>query len=85
MRMPSFLASTIVAAATVLGSSAAFAGPSVLGISLPDSFYFDTSTSYETSVAQPGDILRGVFNVSQIAASNNASITYTYGQGGKFV
>jgi hypothetical protein len=83
--MPSLLASTIVAAATVLGSSAAFAGPTVLGVALPDTFYFDTTTSYETLVTAQSPTLAGIFNVSQISSSQNAGITYQYGNGGTYL
>jgi hypothetical protein len=79
MRMPSILASTVFAA-TVLGSSAALAGP--LGIGLPsDPFYFDTTSSYEILVQNPGDVLRGVFTVDSIKSSLTPAIhTYNYGQ-----
>jgi hypothetical protein len=83
MRMPSILASTVFAA-TVLGSSAALAGP--LGIGLPsDPFYIDTSTSYETLVNAPGDFLSGVFKVQAIASTLNPTSTYTYGAGGLYL
>lgn len=78
MRMPSILASTVLAA-TVLGSSAAFAGP--LGIGLPsDPFYFDTTSSYETLVQNAGDQLQGMFTVDSIKSSLSPAIhTYNYG------
>lgn len=84
MRMPSILASTVFAA-TVLGSSAALAGP--LGIGLPsDPFYFDTTSSYEILVQNPGDVLRGVFTVDSIKSSLTPAIhTYDYGSGGLFL
>src|SRR4051794_32021117 len=84
MRMPSFLASTVFAA-TVLGSSAALAGP--LGINLPsDPFYFDTTSSYEILVQNPGDELRGVFTVDSIKSSLTPAIhTYNYGSDGLFL
>src|SRR5882757_4408778 len=81
MRMPSFLASTIIAAATLLGSSAAFAGLFGFGGQINT-----TETSYE-SVVIPGDVnfstLNGIFNVSQI--NGTSGITYNYGQGGYYL
>jgi hypothetical protein len=74
MRMPSILASTIFAAATVLGSTAAFAGPFGSGGQIKT-----TENSYESTVANPGDILNGIFNVAQINGSSG--ITYSYGTG----
>jgi hypothetical protein len=83
MRMRSILTTTLFA--TVLGSSAALAGP--LGINLPsDPFYFDTTSSYETLVTAQGDILRGVFTVDSIKSSLTPAIhTYDYGDGGLFL
>src|SRR5258706_2654516 len=85
MRMPSFLASTIVAAATVLGSSAAFAGTTVLGVSLPDTFYFDTTTSYETLVTAQNPVLSGVFQVNNIRNQNTSAISWTNGDNGAWL
>lgn len=84
MRMPSILASTIFAA-TVLGSTAALAGPTVGGVTLPDAFYFDTSTSYETLVTAQNPTLTGVFQVNNIRNQNTAAISYTYGDNGAFL
>jgi hypothetical protein len=78
MRMPSLLASTIFAAATVLGSTAAFAGPFGTGGQINT-----TETSYESLVLNNGDVLNGIFNVAQINGVNG--ITYGYGQGGTFL
>lgn len=83
MRLSSILSSAVVAA-TVLGSSAAFAGP--LGIGLPsDPFYIDTTTSYETLVNNPGDVLTGVFKVDTVKSTLNPVSTYVYGQGGAYL
>jgi hypothetical protein len=80
--MPSILASTVFAA-TVLGSSAAFAGP--LGVNLPSQFYFDTTTSYETLVTQANPVLTGVFQVNNIRNQNTSAISYTYGDNGAYL
>jgi len=87
MRMPSLLASTIFAAVTVLGSSAALAGPTILGVTLPDQFYFDNTSSYETLVNPLANqnTLSGVFQVSQISSSQNAGVTYQYGDNSAFL
>ena len=84
MRMPSILASTFFAA-TILGSSAAFAGP--LGVGLPsDPFYFDTTSSYETLVTAAGQQLQGMFTVDSIKSSLNPAVhTYNYGTGGVYL
>jgi hypothetical protein len=83
--MPSFLASTIVAAATVLGSSAAFAGATVLGVTLPDTFYFDTTTSYETLVTAQNPVLSGVFQVNNIRNQNTSVVSWTNGDNGAWL
>jgi hypothetical protein len=72
-----------VAAAALLGSSAAYAGP--LGIGLPNNFYFDTTKSYETLVTQQSPTLSGVFEVGTISSAQNGPNTYVYGQGGKYL
>jgi hypothetical protein len=76
MRMPSILASTLLA--TVLGSSAALAGPFGAG-----GVITTTETSFESLVTSPGDILNGITYVSTI--QNAGGITYTYGQGGSYL
>src|SRR5438105_10198407 len=79
MRLPSVFASAIFAAATLLGTGAALAGPFGAGGEITT-----TETSYESLVQQHGDVLRGIFNVAQINGNNN-QITYQYGNGGKFL
>lgn len=81
MRMPSILKSSVFAvAATVLATTAAVAGP----FSSPGGGVIKTTeNSYESTVANQGDVLNGIFNVTQI---NGASgITYSYGGGGRFL
>ena len=85
MRMPSFLASAVFAAATVLGTSAALAGPTVLGVTLPDQFYFDTTTSYETLVTQQSPGLSGVFQVNNIRNQQTSVISWNNGDNGAFL
>jgi len=80
--MPSIIASTVFAA-TVLGSSAALAGP--LGINLPNAFYFDTTTSYETLVTAQSPTLTGVFQVNNIRNQNTSAISYNYGDNGAYL
>lgn len=84
MRLPSILASTVFAA-TVLGSTAALAGPTVGGVTLPDAFYFDTTTSYETLVTAQSPTLSGVFQVNNIRNQNTAQISYNYGDNGAYL
>lgn len=84
MRMPSILASTVFAA-TVLGSTAALAGPTIGGVTLPDAFYFDTTTSYETLVTAQNPTLTGVFQVNNIRNQNTAQISYNYGDNGAYL
>jgi hypothetical protein len=84
MRLPSILASTVFAA-TVLGSTAALAGPTVGGVALPDAFYFDTTTSYETLVTQQNTTLTGVFSVNDIRNQQTAAVSYTYGDNNVFL
>jgi hypothetical protein len=69
--------------ATVLGSGAALAGP--LGINLPNTFYLDTETSYETAVSGVGSTLSGVFEVASISNAKTAAISYLYGSGGNYL
>jgi len=82
--MPSVLASAAFAA-TVLGSTAAFAGPTVGGVTLPDAFYFDTTTSYETLVTQQNTTLTGVFSVNDIRNQQTAAVSYTYGDNNAYL
>src|SRR3569833_2732283 len=84
MRLPSILASTVFAA-TVLGSTAALAGPTVGGVTLPDAFYFDTTTSYETLVTQQNPTLDGVFQVDSIRNQSTAAVSYQYGDNGAYL
>ena len=68
------------AAATLAGTSAAFAGP----FSVPGGGQIKTTeNSYESTVGVKGDVLNGIFNVTQINASSG--ITYSYGGGGRFL
>ncbi|HET7085343.1 MAG TPA: PEP-CTERM sorting domain-containing protein [Rhizomicrobium sp.] len=86
MRIASILKSALfAAAATVVGSSAALAGP--LGIALPNNFYFDTTQSYETLVDPANNklTLDGVFTVGTISSVQNGIPVYTYGAGGRFL
>jgi hypothetical protein len=84
MRIPSILKSTLfAAAATVLGTGAALAGP--LGVNLPSNFYFDTTTSYETLVTAGNPVLTGVFQVNNIKNQVTAATSYTYGDNGVFL
>jgi hypothetical protein len=85
MHMPSFLASTAFAAVTALGTSAALAGPTVLGVTLPDQFYFDTTTSYETLVTAQSPGLSGVFQVNNIRDQNTSVISWNNGDNGAFL
>ena len=79
MRMPSILKSTLfAAAATLLATSAAVAGPFGGGGQITT-----TETSYENLVTKPGDTLNGIFNVSQINGSSG--ITYLYGDASNFL
>jgi len=62
------------AAATLVGTSAAFAGP----FSVPGGGTIKTTeNSYESTVAVKGDVLNGIFNVTQI--NGVSGITYSYG------
>ncbi|HJT42018.1 MAG TPA: PEP-CTERM sorting domain-containing protein [Rhizomicrobium sp.] len=79
MRMPSILKSTLfAAAATLLATSAAVAGPFGSGGTITT-----TETSYESLVTKPGDTLNGIFNVSQI--NGIGGITYQYGDASNFL
>lgn len=71
MRMPSFLASTIFAAATLMGTGAALAGPFGSG-----GVITTTETSYESLVLNTGDVLSGIAFVSSI--QGGTGVTYTY-------
>jgi hypothetical protein len=66
------------AAATLMATSGAYAA------GFPGSGQIKTTeNSYEGLVTTPGDILQGIFNVSQINDSNG--ISYLYGQGGNYL
>jgi hypothetical protein len=79
MHLPSILKSTtFVAAATVLGATAAFAGPFGSG-----GVTTTSETSYESLVLNNGDVLNGIFNVSQITNANGPQ--YVYGAGGTYL
>lgn len=84
MRMRSILASTVFAAATMLGAGAASAA-TVLGVNIPSDFYMDTTNSYETLVTKTGQTLQGVFNVASIIDTNTSVQTYTAGQNNVWV
>ncbi|HKQ46062.1 MAG TPA: PEP-CTERM sorting domain-containing protein [Rhizomicrobium sp.] len=81
MRMPSIVKSTLfAAAATLLATSAAVAGP----FTVPGGGQIKTTeNSYEGLVTKPGDVLHGIFNVSQI--NGPGGITYSYGAGGQYL
>ncbi|HSS13785.1 MAG TPA: hypothetical protein VLL04_07825, partial [Rhizomicrobium sp.] len=74
MRMPTF-ASLTFAAATLLGTGAALAGPLPAGGGPIQT----TETSYETSVQNRGDILTGITRVTSI--DGNQGSTFAPGQG----
>lgn len=82
---PSILASTIFAATTILGTSAALAGPTILGVTLPNQFYFDTTTSYETLVTAQNPMLSGVFQVNNIRDQNTSVISWNNGDNGAWL
>jgi len=79
MRLSSIVKSTVfAAAATVLGATAAFAGPWGSG-----GITTTAEQSYESLVLQNGDKLNGIFNVTQI--TNATGIPYNYGGGGVYL
>jgi hypothetical protein len=87
--MPSILKSALfAAAATVVGSSAAFAIPTTCygGVCIPQTgTYIDNSLSWETLVTKPTDVLSGIFKATSIA-DNLSNLTYNgYGAGGVFL
>src|SRR5450432_3646800 len=79
----SFLTSLAFATATLLGTGAAFAGP--LGINLPNNFYLDTTTSYETPAAAVGSSFQGVFTVGNIRNTQTAAVSFNNGDNGLFL
>jgi len=79
MRLSSIVKSTVfAAAATVLGATAALAGPFGSG-----GVTTTSETSYESLVLNNGDHLNGIFNVSQITNANGPQ--YVYGNGGEYL
>lgn len=87
MRMPT-LAALTVAATAMLGATSAFAIPTSCygGVCVPSTgAYIDNSLSFESLVASPGDVLKGIFKATSIA-DNLANITYSgYGAGGYYL
>jgi hypothetical protein len=77
MRMPSLAVMTLAATA-LLGTTAAFAGPFGSG-----GIIKTTENSVENLVVNHGDVLSGIFNVSQINGVSGS--TYTYGAGGYYL
>jgi hypothetical protein len=87
MRIPTLAAFT-VAATALLGATSAFAIPTSCynGVCVPSTgTYFDNSKSWESLVTNTGDVLRGIFQVTNIS-DNLANTTYNgYGFGGTYL